>query len=229
MKIIIALYSFCFIFYLRLKNIHSIVKTKFFATYIRGVKNNFVKSNNSQIYKTKIYIKGKGNIINFDSSKVSDTLINIKGLNNTIKLDKGVELRKAIIIIRGSNCKIIIGKSTTFGQVRMINVGKNNDIVIGERCLFADNIEIWASDTHSIYDENGYLINNEKSINIGNDVWMGAYVKVLKGVTVNDGAIIGMNSMVTKNIDANTLNVGIPTKCIKKNIKWSLAYDNEKY
>lgn len=185
---------------------------------------NKVLLKDASVVKTNIFIKGKNNSIEAESAVIESCIVTIQGSNNSLKLDKGTKLRKANIIIRGINNHIKIGQGTSFGTVRIINVGKDNDIEIGNDCLFSDYIEIWASDTHSIYDQDGKFINPEKPISIGNNVWVGSHVTILKGVDIGDGAIIGMNSMVTKNIEDCTVNVGNPLRVIKRDVTWSNAY-----
>lgn len=53
-------------------------------------------------------------------------------------------------------------------------------------------------------------------ITIGNNVWIGAQVCVLPGVTIGDNCVIGAGSVVTKDIPANSLAVGNPCKVIRK-------------
>jgi acetyltransferase-like isoleucine patch superfamily enzyme len=53
------------------------------------------------------------------------------------------------------------------------------------------------------------------SIEIGNDVWIGYGVHILEGVKIGNGAVIGACSLVTKDIEPYTINVGVPTKKIK--------------
>ena len=50
---------------------------------------------------------------------------------------------------------------------------------------------------------------------IGNDVWIGQNVTFLPGVHVGDGAIIGANSVVAKDIPAYHIAVGNPCKVVK--------------
>lgn len=50
---------------------------------------------------------------------------------------------------------------------------------------------------------------------IGNDVWLGASVIVLRGVTIGDGAVIGAGSIVTRDVPPYTICAGIPAKQIK--------------
>jgi len=52
-------------------------------------------------------------------------------------------------------------------------------------------------------------------ISIGNNVWIGAHVCVLPGVTIGDNTVIGAGSVVTKNIPANVLAAGNPCKVIR--------------
>ncbi|MBE5202629.1 MULTISPECIES: acyltransferase [Pectobacterium] len=56
---------------------------------------------------------------------------------------------------------------------------------------------------------------NKNEVPIGNDVWIGAGAVIFLGVTISDGAVIAAGSVVTKNIDAFTINAGVPCKKIK--------------
>lgn len=55
-----------------------------------------------------------------------------------------------------------------------------------------------------------------KGIIIGDDVWIGAGCRILDGVTIGRGSIIGAGSVVTKPIPEYSIAVGIPAKVIKK-------------
>ncbi len=50
---------------------------------------------------------------------------------------------------------------------------------------------------------------------IGNNVWLGAGVIILPGVTIGDNTIIGAGSVVTKDIPAGVVAVGNPCKVMK--------------
>jgi acetyltransferase-like isoleucine patch superfamily enzyme len=199
----------------------------FYLAAINMNKNNAINFSKTKIEKTSISIHGSANILFAIDSLISKSTIDIKGVGNKIFLENGVKIYGTTIQLRGNNCSIKIGTNTSFGGIRIVNVGKNNNVIIGSDCLFSDNIELWASDTHSIFDETGKFINPEQPITIGNKVWVGSHVKILKGVTIQDGSIIGMNSTVTKNIKSKTINVGTPCICTKENVSWTLNYENE--
>ncbi len=51
---------------------------------------------------------------------------------------------------------------------------------------------------------------------VGNDVWIGQNVTLLPGVHIGDGAIIGLNSVVTKEVPPYTIVAGNPAKTVRK-------------
>ena len=71
-----------------------------------------------------------------------------------------------------------------------------------------------------ISDEDKTRINLPKDVVIGNHVWLGNSVVIMKGVHIEDGSVIGIESIVTKDIPCNCIAVGSPAKVIKTNIHW---------
>ena len=51
---------------------------------------------------------------------------------------------------------------------------------------------------------------------IGNDVWIGQNAVILPGVHIGDGAIIGANSVVGRNVEPYTIVAGNPARAIRK-------------
>lgn len=50
---------------------------------------------------------------------------------------------------------------------------------------------------------------------IESNVWLGGGVIVLAGVTVGENAVVGAGAVVTRNVEANTVVVGSPSRAIK--------------
>ena len=59
-------------------------------------------------------------------------------------------------------------------------------------------------------------IRNNKSVVIGNDVWIGANAIILPGITIGDGAVIAAGAVVTKDVEAYGIVAGNPAKMIRK-------------
>lgn len=55
-----------------------------------------------------------------------------------------------------------------------------------------------------------------RPITVGDNVWFGAHVSVLPGVTIGDNCVIGAGSVVNKDIPANSLAAGNPCRVIRQ-------------
>lgn len=96
-------------------------------------------------------------------------------------------------------------------------------IAIGDNVLMGWNVKIRDSDGHRVYDINKKDINQneDRPVLIGNHVWVGANVDILKGVEIPDDCIVGYNSCVTKKFkESNCILVGYPAKVVKTNVNW---------
>jgi acetyltransferase-like isoleucine patch superfamily enzyme len=90
-------------------------------------------------------------------------------------------------------------------------------IKIGNQATIALNFNIRDTDSHVILDQH-YC--STKPIEIGDHVWIGTNVTILKGVKIESGAVIGANSLVTTNVSEKTLVAGVPAKVKRENIEW---------
>ena len=112
-----------------------------------------------------------------------------------------------------AEAKIQVGVNTTIGYHTFIFA--SSSIRIGDDCLIAPFVYIVDSN-HQI--KAGQRINQQPNesapIQIGNDVWIGSNVTILKGVQIGDGAVIGANSLVNTDIPPNSIYAGTPAKLI---------------
>lgn len=75
----------------------------------------------------------------------------------------------------------------------------NTYIKLGNDILIGWNVNIRDSDGHHILDINSdQILNPNKTILIGNNVWISSHVDILKGSFINDNSIIGFRSLVTR-------------------------------
>ena len=91
-------------------------------------------------------------------------------------------------------------------------------VIIGRFTMLANNVSILGDD-HIFSDPTVPIIFSGrpelKETYIGDDVWVGAYSIIMSGVNIQDGAIIGAGSVVTKDVPAYTIFAGSPAKFIK--------------
>ncbi|MGE0622628.1 MAG: DapH/DapD/GlmU-related protein [Pseudomonadales bacterium] len=94
-------------------------------------------------------------------------------------------------------------------------------IIIGDNCLFASSVYVTDHDHYWLDLDLPYSKNNKLLCNpviIGDNVWLGEGVCVLKGVRIGNNAIVGTGSVVTRDIPPDTISVGSPARPIKR---WS--------
>ena len=65
-------------------------------------------------------------------------------------------------------------------------------------------------------------IANTRKINIGNDVWIGANVILLPGITIGHGAVIAAGAVVSKDVPPYAIVGGVPAKLIKYRFESSI-------
>jgi len=171
---------------------------------------------------SKIEIWGDNNTIEIGlDTKISDCLIFIKGDNNKIKVDSRVTIYNGELWIENNQCLIEIGEGTTIQKAHIASVENESEILIGKDCMISTDVEIRTSDSHSIIDIlSNKRFNPPSNILLKDHVWLGSMVKVLKGVTIETGSIVGTGSIVTKSVSKNILVAGVPAKIIKENVNW---------
>ncbi len=99
-----------------------------------------------------------------------------------------------------------------------ISIG--NNVVISERVVLRD------SDNHVINDcgDSGQMSEDKMitaPILVGDHVWIGMNVIVLKGVSIGEGSIVAAGSVVNKDVPPHCLVAGVPAKVVKTDVKWS--------
>lgn len=95
--------------------------------------------------------------------------------------------------------------------------------VVGRYCSIANNVSIGIGEhkinrvsTSSLFYENPFETLTQGECIIGNDVWIGSNAVIRRGVKIGNGAIIGANSFVNKDVNDFEIVGGVPAKLIKK-------------
>lgn len=128
----------------------------------------------------------------------------VVGLHNISLGDYSTIGPKATIYAYDS--PLIIGRKCGIGPAAKIITGNHNTHVIGK--LYKD------------YQLEDKLPDADLPVVLKDDVWVGAGVTILTGVTLERGVVIGAGSVVTKSIPPYCIAVGIPAKVVK--IRWTI-------
>lgn len=90
-------------------------------------------------------------------------------------------------------------------------------VEIGDQTLISMHVSILSSD-HAI-PERAKLIRDcrdeVKPTKIGKDCWIGANAVILGGVTIGDGCVVGAGAVVTKDLPAYSVAMGVPARVVR--------------
>lgn len=116
--------------------------------------------------------------------------------------------------------KSVLGGEITFSAYEEISIGR--ECVIADRVMFIDFDHIVADVETAIRKQGLY----SKPVRVGNNVWIGYGAAILRGVTVGDGAVIGTNAVVTKDVPPNAIVGGSPARVLRmrdepQNLTWT--------
>ena len=114
---------------------------------------------------------------------------------------------------------VAVGKYVTVGEGTYANMNltliDDWKITIGRHVLFGPNVTLCTTG-HPIHPDHRMDGMYSFPITIGDNVWLGANVIVMPGVTIGENAVIGAGSVVTKDIPPNVIAFGSPCKVYRQ-------------
>ncbi|MDP0507270.1 MAG: acyltransferase [Fusobacterium sp. JB019] len=177
-------------------------------------------------FKKSIFILHKKSKIILNGNLITNgNCIKNNGRSTIVRLDENSKLKVNgnfniyyggdIIIFKDGNLELGSGFFNSNIKIRC-----KNNIKIGNNVAISHDVTIMDSDFHRITYEDGSKNIQSASIEIGDNVWIGSKVLILKGVEIGNGAIIASGSVVTKSVPENTIVGGNPAKIIKEIKGW---------
>lgn len=131
----------------------------------------------------------------------------------TSEMGKNVTLEKGASFGR----RLYIGDNSGVG----INALLDGEVHIGNNVMMGPEVIVYTQN-HKFDDlsipMNQQGFQEEKKVEIGNDVWIGARVIILPGVKIGDGVVIGAGSVVTKDVPDYAVVGGNPAKLLKMRV-----------
>ena len=164
-------------------------------------------------------VHGKDLVVRFTSHCSS------KNKENVV-IGEGCEIKGQLVSFEDG--KIQIGNNVFMNFNSFI--GAMDSITIGNDVIIATNVRIFDNNNHptspsqrremSHSDFYGDLWSwrhsDHKPVVIGDNVWIGEYSAILKGVTIGRGSIVASHSVVTKDVPEYVIVAGNPAKVVKR-------------
>lgn len=158
----------------------------------------------SSIFKSRVRIIGAENISIGDFTTIGrGTLLSTWDVPN-------IEGRPQLVI--GS--RVSIPENCHISAARSVNIG--DDVLFGKSVTVTDNAHGQSTAEDMALAPGKRNIFSKGAVRICDKVWLGDKVTVLPGVTIGEGAIVGANSVVTKDVPAHAVYAGNPAKLIKQ-------------
>jgi len=129
-------------------------------------------------------------------------------LGPRVEIEQNVYIKSAGVLRIGADT--FVGNGTTIGCAEAVTIGK--DCLIGEYVSIRDNDHVFSAIDRAIREQGAATA----AVCIGDNVWLGAKVSILAGVHIGNGSVIGANAVVTRDIPAGVVAVGIPARVIKQ-------------
>lgn len=144
-------------------------------------------------------------------------------LNHTMPdTDEYQDLLHNVFPHLGENCRVEI----PFSGVRTANVRFGRNVIVMPGCLMMSAGGITIDDEVMIAANVQLISNNHdleqrnvitcKPVHICRQVWIGAGATILPGVTIGENAVVGAGSVVTHDVEPNTIVAGNPARFIRK-------------
>lgn len=196
-----------------------------------------------QLNELAPYEDDRGNRVEYDGPPVADVTIKFRGQNNHLVVatdarlmalsidfdcnDGSAEIggssgpRFAAAIRVGEQATVTIGRNVSATTKVAMSAAEGSSITVGDDVMFASDVQVRCDDGHPVFDvRTGRRVNVSRSITIGDHVWLGLRSTVLGGATVGRGTVVGLGSIVTKDLPNNVVAAGTPAKVVRRNIAW---------
>ncbi len=119
-------------------------------------------------------------------------------------IEENVTINQSNYLTVKPNAKLIIGENTYITRATISCLG---EIEIGKNCILGEGLKIFDHNHH--HTTKPFSVSKTKfnigKIKMGDNVWTGANVTILKDVTIGDNCILGSGVLVYKDVPSNTI------------------------
>ena len=131
----------------------------------------------------------------------------------TLRVDGAFSIYSGATVTIAEDATLSLGSGYINGDASIscfLNVRIGHGVAIGPELMLIDDDRHQLSGTST----------SAGPINIGDHVWLGSRVTILKGTTIGDGAVVAAGSVVTRDVPAGELWGGVPARFIRA-VAWT--------
>jgi len=192
-----------------------------FCTWLAGLPMGAYRSKRL-LARVKTYISPKAQVncpnLYIGPNCFIDDFVTIFGTDGSVVLDKRVHLYRGTIVEVGHGGSVVIGEHTHVqpgcnlnGYVREVRIGRK--VMISAGCGFTPYQHRLDDLSQPMSDQ---PLTSRGDIVIEDGVWLGMGVKVMDGVRIGRGAVIGANAVVTHDVPPYSIAAGVPARVVRK-------------
>ena len=201
------------------------------AQYIRSysdvanVRENLVylnDSDGSEFVSSSVEFAGTGNVLFVeDGVKLRNSRLRFLGNNSVIHIRKSSRYTRVVSTVFEESV-LYLGPEASFTSEAHLLPTERKHIIIGRDAMVASRVAFRTADPHLVYSvDSRQRVNPSASIWVGDHVWLGEDVLLLKGARVGSGSILAARSLVTKRVPSNTTAAGVPARTVGNGIFWT--------
>lgn len=186
------------------------------------------------VLRVKLSVDGKGNFIRVGKLHSGDGKIRISVYGDDCRVDMGggLVVGEDLQVFVGlsspgygkvKDCSVSIGSDTFIASGCITLASSHSSVAVGANCMFSFDTVLYQTDAHPIYElGTDRIVNIPRSMTIGDHVWLGKGVTVLKNSVIPNGCIVGWGSVVSgKFTEPNSIICGNPARQIEgRKVDW---------
>ena len=167
------------------------------------------------------HVRGSGHRIAIaPQARLSNLEIRMQGSGHDLEIGSHVWLHAGRMEFYDDRGTLSIGERTTIYGASF-GITEGGRITVGEDCLLSTDVDLRNGDSHSIVDlATGDRLNRAEDVEIGDHVWLGLRVMVLKGARIGAHAVVGAGSIVNGELPAHSIAAGIPARPLADGVTW---------
>ena len=124
------------------------------------------------------------------------------------------------VMLSCKNGSINIGKDVGINAQTVVQSTTGNAVSIGDDCVIGQRCLVIGGGNYDISDRESLIrtsqIAHDGGVTVENNVWLGANVSVLGGVTVGQGSVAGAGAVVSRSIPPFSICMGVPARVVRE-------------